>query len=141
MAVKKINIDTHVPTGRIRAKDTGAGQGLIARFLTLELSHITDQQADLSALKFLAEGRHSTFTAAHDRCESPSGGDVGILSPPLRVGEIRRLISMTEGRISAAVSAMTTGTVAPEQITCKRGTPFRLRTCALGTEQAEWSAV
>src|SRR5260370_15824227 len=121
----KMNKDAPMNPSARRASAARRERTLIGRFLILKPSHITDQRADLCAFQFLAKCRHATFAPTHYGGESTGTGDIRILLPPLRGGKIRSLICVTERRIPAPVTAMTTSTIISEQIANRNAARFR----------------
>jgi len=74
------------------------------------------QQFDFTALKFLSKRGHSTLAMPNDRYQTSRARDVKMLAPPLAIGKIGRLVSVTERSISAPINTMTTRAISPEQI-------------------------
>ena len=81
-----------------------------------ELPYILDQATNLVTGKFLAKGGHATFAITHNRNQSARAGDIRMLSPPIRIGEIGCVVRVAQRRIAGAVSSVATRTVIPEQI-------------------------
>ena len=75
-----------------------------------------DQATNLNTSQFLAKGRHPCFTMADDRNQTASVRDIGMLSPPIGIREIRCVVRMPERRVTCAVSAVTSRAIVPEQI-------------------------
>src|SRR2546423_518101 len=75
-----------------------------------------DQATNLATSQFLAKSRHACFAMTHDRNQTASARDVGMLSPPIRISEIGCVVSVPQRRVTRAVSAVTSRAIVPEQI-------------------------
>jgi len=75
-----------------------------------------DQATNLAGSQFLAKGWHAAFTMTHDQNQTASARDVGMLSPPIRIGEIGCIVRLAQRRITRAVGSVATRTVVSEQI-------------------------
>lgn len=81
-----------------------------------ETAHPIDEKIDFRPLQLLRETGHASFALGNDGPETTSGGDVGILFPPLRVGQVGRIESLAQRGISSTVIPMTTSAVSVVQL-------------------------
>jgi len=79
---------------------------------------MTDQETNLRARQLFPKRGHPSFAMRNDRDQTSVAGDVRMLSPPLSLSKVRRVVSVTQGRVTATIGAVATRAVISEQIDC-----------------------